>query len=53
MKAVELINKVVVELFRKDAHVRAIIDDGKDSWFHVHKDEELPTDYPVIVYVRT
>lgn len=30
---------------------RAIIE-GKDSWWHVHRDEELPDDCPVVVYTR-
>lgn len=48
----ELIDSVVAEDYRDKAHVRGIIGD-KDSWWHVHWDEELPTDYPVVVYIRT
>lgn len=51
MTAGKLINRVVTEKYRERAHVRAIIED-KDSWWHVHKDEELPNNYPVVVYIR-
>jgi len=51
MLAQDLINSVVAEDYREKAHVRAIIKD-KDSWWHVHRDEELPEDYPLIVYIR-
>ena len=49
MVAKELIDRVVVKEYRKVAHVRAITE---DSWWHVHGDEELPDNYPVVVYVR-
>lgn len=51
MIAQDLINEVVSEEYREKAHVRAIIGD-KDSWWHVHGDEELPDGYPVVVYIR-
>ncbi len=51
MKAIDLIEEVVTEQYREKAHVRAIIK-GYDSWWHVHRDEELPNDYSVVVYVR-
>ncbi len=51
MIARELINGVVAEKYRDKAHVRAIIKDS-DSWWHVHEEEELPSDYPAVVYVR-
>ena len=51
MTAQDLINNVVIEEYRGRAHVRALIED-KDSWWHVHRDEELPQDYPTVVYVR-
>jgi len=51
MTAKDLIKRVVTGEYRDKAHVRAMIGDG-DSWWHVHRDEELPNDYPVVVYVR-
>ena len=50
MIAEDLINKVVTEDYQERAHVRAIIDE--DTWWHVHREEALPNDYPTIVYVR-
>lgn len=50
MTAGDLIAKVVTEEYRDKAHIRAIIED-KDSWWHVHRDEELPTSYPVVIYI--
>ena len=45
----KLINDVVVEKYREGAHIRAITE---DSWWHVHRDEEVPDNYPIVVYVR-
>lgn len=50
MLARDLIDEVVAGVYKEKAHVRAIIDDG--HWWHVHRDEELPDDYPVVVYIR-
>lgn len=58
MLAQELIDTVVAGKYRQGAHVRAmLVDKGEvlDSdtvWFHVHRDEELPNDHPVVIYVR-
>ena len=51
MAAGDLINSTVTKKYRDKTHIRAIIED-KDSWWHVHRNEELPVDYPVIVYIR-
>ncbi len=51
MTAEELVVKTVKKRSQENAHVRALIPD-KDSWWHVHRDEELPADYPVVVYIR-
>ena len=51
MTAGDLIDKAVTEEYRDKAHIRAIIE-GKDSWWHIHRDEELPDNYPVAVYIR-
>lgn len=51
MLAGELIAKMVKRNAIEKAHVRAIIPE-KDSWWHVHKDEELPNNYPVVIYIR-
>lgn len=51
MTAQDLINEVVTEEYEERAHIRAIIE-GKDSWWHVHRGEELPDNYPVVVYIR-
>ena len=51
MLAGELIRQTVKSKTQDKAYVRALILE-KDSWWHVHRDEELPTDYPVIIYIR-
>jgi len=51
MTANDLIQEAVHPKYQERAHVRALIED-KDSWFHVHKDEELPDNYRVVVYIR-
>jgi len=50
MKAGTLIDGVVMAEYRERAHVRCILED--DMWYHIHRDEELPKDHPIVVYVR-
>lgn len=52
MLAEDLIKAVVKKKYGGRAHVRGIIED-KDSWWHIHRDEELPDNHPVVVYIRT
>jgi len=51
MKANDLIKKYVKPDFHELAHVRAYIVD-KDTWQHVHKDEELPLDCEISVVIK-
>ena len=51
MTAKELIEQTVGSQFQKHAHVRAIIP-NHDSWWHVHRDEELPDDKALQVIIR-
>ncbi len=51
MLAGELIREMVKRKACPKAHVRAIIPE-KDSWWHVHSDEELPDNYPIVIYIK-
>jgi len=51
MLAQEVIEKCVVAEYQEKASVRAHIPE-KDSWWHIHNDEEIPEDRPVSVTVR-
>ena len=50
MLAQEVIERCVVAKYQDRASVRAHIV-GTDTWWHIHKDEEIPTDKPVSVIV--
>ena len=50
MTARDLIHKTVTREYREKAHVRAFI--NEDSWWHVHRDEELPDNHPLVVYIE-
>ena len=51
MQAKALIEKVIKKRYQEDAYVMAIIPEHDSSW-HVHWDEEVPTDRPLSVRVR-
>ena len=51
MLAKELIKKAVKSGYQGKAIVIAHIPD-KDSWWHVHRDEEVPNDRPISVRIK-
>lgn len=51
MLAQEMIKECVRSGHRGQAHIRAIIPE-KDSWWHVHRDEEIPADRSIQVVIR-
>ena len=51
MKAEELIKKCVKAQYQSEAFVQAHIP-TKDSWWHVHNNEEVPKEKPISVVVH-
>lgn len=56
MKAGELKERVIKKAFRDKVHVigklEAVIQNGKDNYFHVHDDEQIPANVGVLLKVR-
>ena len=50
MLAGDFIKEHVKEVSQSKASVLAHIDEK--TWFHVHKDEELPTEYMITIHLR-
>lgn len=52
MLAKDYIKEHIKRGYRSKAHVLAIIEDKK-SWFHVHWDEKIPTQYRVVISITS
>ena len=51
MLAIDFIKEHIKKKSQVKATVIALIPD-KHSWFHVHRDEELPTQYPAVIAIK-
>ena len=51
MLAEALIKRVVKKQYQERAYVIALIPEHDSSW-HVHRDEEIPSDRPISVRIR-
>ena len=51
MTAQKFIEERVKAKFREKATVLALLENGRGFW-HVHRDEEVPSDRPVSVRIR-
>lgn len=53
MKAKEVLDKYVKKEERAKIALIAIAkEDGKEFWFHVHEDEDIPKGYEIAIHLR-